>query len=258
MFCTSSFGVKAIAELIPINLHLCKLSGQAQLRAHSLPHNYILYSLLESRPSNNSLHHPLFMDFLTYCQRKNIKNTIINMDNRFNKVFPSFDLLNSEFFPSSCLIDIFPNCFSFHPIIKCKDNNLEDCSHKLDNIAITSSLNHLHALIISDTEIKYNVATFIAYIHVHNRPIIKTIHHATNVTSIEAELFAIRYGINQAINLLGISKIVIITDFIHAAKKIFDSATYLYQLQLAAISEELRKFFIANINNSIEFWECPS
>jgi len=30
MFCTSpSFGIKAIAGLIPINLHLCKLSGQA-------------------------------------------------------------------------------------------------------------------------------------------------------------------------------------------------------------------------------------
>ena len=87
MFYTSSFGVKAIAELIPINLYLCKLSSQAQLRAHSLPHNHILYSLLESRPSNNSLHHSLFLDFLTYHQRKNIKDTIIDMDNRFNKVF---------------------------------------------------------------------------------------------------------------------------------------------------------------------------
>jgi len=103
--------------------------------------------------------------------------------------------------------------------------------------------------------IKNNVTTSIAYIHVHDRPVIKTIHHATNVTSTEAELFAIRCGINHAINLPGISKIVVVTDSIHAAKKIFDLATHSFQSQLAAISEELRKFFITNINNSIEFWE---
>ena len=107
-------------------------------------------------------------------------------------------------------------------------------------------------------DIKNNITTSIVYIHVHNRPVIKTIHHATNVTSTEAELFAIRCGINQTINLPGISKIVVVTDFIYAAKKIFDLATHLFQLQLVAISEELRKFFITNINNSIEFWEYSS
>jgi len=37
-----SFGIEAITELIPINLHLYKLSGRTQLRAHSLPYNHIL------------------------------------------------------------------------------------------------------------------------------------------------------------------------------------------------------------------------
>ena len=124
-----SFRVKAIAGLIPINLHLHKLSGQAQLRAHSLPHNHILHSLLESRPSNNLTHHPLFLDSLTCCQRENIKDTTVDMDNRLNEVFPSFNLLNTEFSPSSRLIDVFPSYFSFHPFIKCNNNNLKDCSH---------------------------------------------------------------------------------------------------------------------------------
>ena len=84
------------------------------------------------------------------------------------------------------------------------------------------------------------------------------IYHVTNVTSTEAELFAIRCGINQAVNLPGISKIVVFTDSLHAAKKIFNSAIHLFQLHLAAISEELRKFFNTNYNNSIEFWKCPS
>jgi len=180
------------------------------------------------------------------------------MDNRFNKVFSLFDPSNIEFSPSSYLTDIFPSCFSFHPFIKCKDNNFEGHSHQLNNIAIMSSLNYLHMLIISDTGIKNNIATFIAYIYIYNRPIIKTLHHAANITSTKAELFTIRCGINQAVSLLGTSKIIVVTDSIHTTRKIFDLLIYPFQVYLAAISKELRKFFIANNNNSIEFWECPS
>jgi len=105
------FGVKAIAGLIPINLHLRKISGRALLRAHTLSHNYILCSLLESRPSNDHTYHPLSLDSLTRCQRENIKGTIINMDNQYNEVFSSFDPLNTEFYPGFHIIDVFPSCF---------------------------------------------------------------------------------------------------------------------------------------------------
>ena len=114
-------------------------------------------------------------------------------------------------------------------------------------------LNHSHILIISDASIKNNVAISITYIYVYDRPIVKMIYHAANVTSTEAELFIIRCGINQAINLPGISKIVIVTDSIHAVKKIFDLAIHSFQVHLAAIFKELRNFFIVNNNNSIVF-----
>jgi len=78
------------------------------------------------------------------------------------------------------------------------------------------------------------------------------------VTSTEVELFAIRYGINQAYSKDNISKIIVVTDSIHAAKKIFDSNSYLYQLHSVAILYELQEFFNSNLDNFIEFWECPS
>ena len=106
-----------------------------------------------------------------------------------------------------------------------------------------------------DTSIKNNVANSIAYIHVHNKPVIKTIHHAINVTTTEAKLFAIRYGINQT---TGISRIVVITDSLHATQKIFDSSSYPFQIYSMSISNKLRNFFLQNQNNLIEFWECPS
>jgi len=141
------------------------------------------------------------------------------MDNRFNKVFTSFDPLNLEFAPGCRIIDFFSSCFSFHSFNKCSDESLILCSHQLDEMTIISSENLSHALVITDTSIKNNVATSIAHIHICNRPVVKTLHHTVNINSMEAKLFAIRCSINQATNSMGILKIVIITDSIHAAKK---------------------------------------
>ena len=47
--------------------------------------------------------------------------------------------------------------------------------------------------------------------------------------STEAELFAIRYSINQATNFPNIRKIIIITNSIHAAKRMFNTLSYLFQ-----------------------------
>jgi len=150
------------------------------------------------------------------------------MDNRFNKVFLSFALLHSEFSPSCRVIDVFSSHFSFHLFNKQKDDNFKTCIWQLGNLAIESSSISLHALVITDTGVKNNVATSISHIHIHNKPVTKTLNHVANVTSTEAELFAIRYGINQATSLNGVSKIIIVTDSIHAAKKIFDPASNPY------------------------------
>jgi len=113
-------------------------------------------------------------------------------------------------------------------------------------------------IIASDASIKNNVATLISHTHVHNRPIIKMIHHVVHITSTETELFAIRCGINQVLNFNNMSKIIVVTDSIHAARKIFKLSVHLYQIQSAAILSNLCSFFKHHENNSIEFWECPS
>ena len=69
----------------------------------------------------------------------------------------------------------------------------------------------------------------------------------------EVELFAIRCNINQAISILNIKKIIVITNLLHAIRRIFDLSSYLYQLQSAAILHELREFFQKDINNSVKF-----
>ena len=54
------------------------------------------------------------------------------------------------------------------------------------------------------------------------------------------------------------SKIIVITDFIHATKKIFDSKLHPYQFHTMAILSKLCCFFKTNQENSIKFWECTS
>ena len=148
------------------------------------------------------------------------------MNNRFNKVLLSFDLLNIEFSPGSHLINIFPSYFFFHSYTKYKDYNLEDHTNQLNDIIISLSLNLLHTVIILDTGVKNNIAMSITHIYICNRLIVKTIYYAANVISTKAELFAIRCGINQTTNLPGISKIIIITNFIYTVRSIFNSSIH--------------------------------
>ena len=84
------------------------------------------------------------------------------------------------------------------------------------------------------------------------------VHYAVFVTSSEVELFTIRCGINQACNKEDVSKIIVITNSIHATKNIFSSSSHPYQLHSTAILSKLQWFFNKSHDNSIEFWECSS
>ena len=125
-------------------------------------------------------------------------------------------------------------------------------------MAIKLSEVSAQALIITNASIKNNVTTFISHVHIHNKLIIKMLHHTTNIMSIEAKLFAIRYGINQATNTDNILRIIIITDSLHTVKKIFDLSLHFYQSHSNFVLKELCNFFTWSQKNTIEFWEFLS
>jgi len=106
-------------------------------------------------------------------------------------------------------------------------------------MAIKSLNNPSHALVITDASIKNNITTSISHVHIHNKPIIKTLHHAVNVMSTEAELFTIRCGINQATKSASISKIIVVINSIHVARKIFNPSSHPFQSHAAIILKEL-------------------
>ena len=143
--------------------------------------------------------------------------------------------------------------------MNCKEKEIKN-THicNLKKIFEDSLLDPKTVTIISNASIKNNVATLILHICFSHNILAKSIHHAIIFTSTEAELFAIRCGINQAVQVLNITCIIIITDTIHSARQIFNSSFYPYQLQSIAISQDFRAFFNKNSNNSIAFWNCPS
>jgi len=119
------FCIRAIAGLIPIHLYLCKLNKRAQLRAYLLSDNHILRSLLESRPSLNIDSYCFLLNSPTLHQQLIIKDSVVDIDNRFNEVFPVFDSLNKEFFPGSRIVDSFSNHFSFHSFKRCSNKTFK-------------------------------------------------------------------------------------------------------------------------------------
>jgi len=183
---------------------------------------------MEPRMNLSLNQHPFSLGTLTWCQCKLIKGLLVDMNNYFNEVFPFFVPLHPGFSSGHRVIDIFSSYFSFHLSSKYKDNNLKAHVQQLDNLAIKSSSIPLHALIIIDASVKNNIATSISHTYIYNKPVTKTLYHIVNITSIEAKLFAIRCGINQATNYNDILKIIIVTNSIHAAKKIFNLTSHFF------------------------------
>ena len=251
-----SYSIKAITGLIPIKLHFQKLGGRLQLWAYKLLPNYLIRSLINPQNSVPTSQNFIYLDSLTNRQHSLIKSYLVNIANKFNESFLFFIPLHSEFSPGLRIIDNFSDHISFNIHNKEKDD--KHCAHQLDELALESSSSSSTTIIASDTSIKNDVATSILHTYTYNRPIIKMIHQAVHITSTEAELFAIRCGINQALNLDNMSKVIVITNSIHVARKIFELFVHPYQVQSAAILSDLCKFFMCHKNNSIEFWEYPS
>jgi len=113
------------------------------------------------------------------------------------------------------LIDIFSSHFSFHQA-NCKDKKnkvVHNC--KLNDIFTEALLNSKSIIVVSDASIKKNVITSITHIHSYSSPIKKTLHHVINITTTKAELFAIRCGIDQAVQILCVFHIIVIINSIH-------------------------------------------
>ena len=125
-----------------------------------------------------------------------VKDCIVDVNNRLNGIFNSFNLFSNKFSPRNRLIDVFPSYSSFYlsnkKCAKVKKAHL----HKLNELIFYMSVDPKTTIVVSDASIKNQVTISIAYIHIHNSSAVKMIHHTINITFTEAKLFVIRCGLN--------------------------------------------------------------
>jgi len=228
-----SEGIEAIVSLINIKYHLQKLVGRSQIRSAALPANYLIRMFMNDHSNNHPSPNPHSIDSLTNRQKTIAKGHLIDSNNKLYGIFPAFSPLHPEFKLGSRISDQFSDHFSFN--LASKEKNQQKCMQQLDKMILQSSSLPNLAIIITDASIKNNITTSISHIHILNHPLIKTVYHAAYITSTEAELFAIRCGINQACSKNDISKIIVVTDSIHAVMKIFESSPHPYQLHMTSI-----------------------
>jgi len=105
-----------------------------------------------------------------------------------NRIFHSFNSLSSKFSLGNRLIDIFSSYFSLNFLDRKNKEKKQVHICKLNDFILQILAESKIAVIVSDVSIKNQVATSITHIYIHDKPVIKTLHHAINVTSNEAEL----------------------------------------------------------------------
>ena len=181
-----SLGVEAITDLVPIHLYIKKLYRRFLLCQSSLPSNHIIHSILSSNGLHEHSSHNTSIDYLIAKQKSRLKSSLINVHNKRNEFFPSFSFFNHEFKPGNHIIDIFPDHLSFHSCIPNAKKNI--CN--LEEIIIKVSIDPFTTIVISDASIKNQVATSVSHIHSYDKPVVKILHSAVNITTTKAELFA--------------------------------------------------------------------
>jgi len=131
-FCISSTGgIKALADLIPIQLHLNKLVKWSCLKTATLSSQHVLMSLLSAKHSKGALSHPQSLALLNNTQCAHLKGPILDTEASLLNLTECFDPLYAEATPGCRLLDSFPNCISFHP---CNCSCLRDCKTHLQSL----------------------------------------------------------------------------------------------------------------------------
>ena len=134
-----------------------------------------------------------------------------------------------ECFSRTWLIDIFSSYFSFYHAIHENKESKAAYIHKLDKCIFSALIDPKSVVVVSNASIRNNVAISIAHVHLYLNSINKTIHYTVNITSTEAELFAIRCGINQAVQIPDVAHIIVIMNAMYVAHYIFNSLIHPYQ-----------------------------
>jgi len=163
-----SDGIEAIAGLIPVTLHICKLNGRHHLRYGTILSSHAINLLLDSQHAKNHPPHRVATSKLTNKQWANLKSPIKDVNkyldsirNCFNPTFPLFS-------PGSRVVDHFSSRISFHSPSSSSDEDLFQHFQNLNHAFRSSQTSSFSTTIITDRGIKKSyIATAVTHIWCH-------------------------------------------------------------------------------------------
>jgi len=225
----------------------------------SISLSHAINSLLDSQHTKNQTPHKTATSKLTAKQQANLKSPIKDVNEWLNSVRNYFNPLYLLFSTGSQIVDHFSSRISFHSPSSFSDKDLYQYLQSLNLAFRSSQVNHNSIAVITDGGIKKShIAIAAAHIWANNSVIKQLQVHSLNITSIEAELMAIRTGLTPAMEIDSIHNITVITDSIAAAKKILESKVDPLQNMLIPLASAIKTFLSKDGRNKIHFWYCPS
>ena len=156
-----SEGIKAIAGLISINLHLWKLNSRYYLCYTSIPLLHAINSLLDSYHFKNQPLHRVATSKLTMKQQANLKSPIKDVNKRLNNVRSCFNPFHSLFSSSSRIVDYFSSRIRFH-FPSSSDEDLHQHLQSLNSAFRLSQVNYNSTAVIADDSVKKSYVTTVA------------------------------------------------------------------------------------------------
>jgi len=241
-FCTSpTSGIKALAGLISIHLHLKKLVKQSCLRTATLSSQYILMSLLSTRNSKGTCPHPQSLALLNDAQCTCLKGPLLDTEASLLNLTECFNPFDAEATPGYRLLNSFSEHISFH---LCNCSSLNNCNTHLE------SLDHL-CLEASSSSSTLVVVTDASAIPPRNMQAVSVVHFwrlgyqmlsskapAGRTTAPNTKLFTIRLDVSKATSM-DIEHIILITNSLGSARKSVNLSVYSGQAHFLAVCSAL-------------------
>ena len=153
-------GIEAIAGLIPIILHLCKLIGWHHLQYASIPPSYTINSLLDSQYAKEQPPHKTSTSKLTSKQCNNLKSLIKDTNECLNGVRNCFTPVHPIFSPGLRSVNHFPGRINFHSSLSSSNEDLYNYLQNLEWIfQLSQTLPHNIAIITNGGVKKLHATT---------------------------------------------------------------------------------------------------
>jgi hypothetical protein len=254
-------GVEALAGLIPIRLHLEKLSKRAVLRTATLSGTHPLRSLLDDEFRVAAQPHFGASRFLPEGRRRGVRDTITETGAFLSGLTEEFEPCAAEASPGSRLLDRFPDRVKWLPFAGGSDAVLELHRTALDDLYWEADSQDFTVQCGTDCSVPTSTKHQAAAAYCLRRAG-HSAHRARwvagRVLPADAELFAIRGGILRAVSEPGCTRVVVFTDCMAAAKAAVDPSVHSGQAHSLAVCKALAAWFELSPSHSVTFAQAPS